>query len=157
MRARQTQSKPASAAHHARQTQRQIILPVLGGVVLIALLVGIVLWLPQRLQVGIVSDFMLTVFMLCPAVICMLPLTILLLVAAFGAGRLHDRAVPPLRGLQARSGKLAGLADSAATTVNQRTIVYGARLGAALRVLDIFEYPQPTATDGEGKDEQGTE
>lgn len=157
MRARQTQPKPASAASHARQTRRQIVLPVLAGAVLIALLVGVVLWLPQRLQVGIVSDFMLTVFMLCPAVICLLPLTILLLVAAFGAGRLHDRAAPPLRGLQARSGKLAGLADSAAATVNQRTVVYGARLGAALRVLDIFEDPRPTATDGEGKDEQGTE
>ncbi|GIL09055.1 MAG: hypothetical protein BroJett033_5660 [Chloroflexota bacterium] len=158
MGARQTQpAKPASAARHTRQTQRQIVLPVLAGVVLIALLVGVVLWLPQRLQVGIVSDFMLVVFMLCPAVICMLPLTIALLVAAFGAGRLHDRTAPPLRGLQARTGRLAAQANTVAGAVNQRTVTYGARLGAVLRVLDVFEYPQSAATNGEGKDEQATE
>lgn len=144
-----TKAQPTPAARHARQTRRQILLPVLGGVALIILLVGVVLWLPQRLQVSIVSDFMLLVFMLCPAVICMLPLTILMLAAAFGAGRLHDRAVSPLRGLRVRTDNITGQIETAAGKVNQRTITYGARLGALMRVLDVFEYPQPGAADTE--------
>jgi hypothetical protein len=150
-----TQSQLTPAARHKRQTRRQILLPVLGGVVLIILLVGVVLWLPQRLQVGIVSDFMLSVFMLCPAVICMLPLTILMLSAAFGAGRLHDRAVSPLRGLRVRVDNVTGQIETAAGKINQRTVTYGARLGAVMRVLDVFEYSKPSAahTDKESRHE----
>lgn len=149
---------PDSVARHARQTRRQIVLPVLAGVLLIALLVAVVLVLPQRLQVSTVSDFLVIVFMLCPAAICMLPLTILMLIAALGVGRLHDRAAPPLRGLQTRTAAITGQVESAADAVNRQAVTYGARLGAVLRVLDVFEYPQPAATtDGKDNDERNTE
>lgn len=145
--------RPDSEAQHRRETRRQILLPLLAGTLLIVVLVGLVLILPRRAQVGIIADFMLTVFMLCPAAVCLLPVTIGLLVAAFGTGRLHDRAAPPLRGLQARTAAISDRADTLANAVNQRVIAYSGRLGALLRLFDVFEYKQPTAVDEEATHE----
>ena len=114
---------------------------------------GMVLILPRRAQVGIMADFLLTVFMLCPAAVCLLPVTIGLLVAAFGAGRLHDRAAPPLRGLQARTAAISARADALADSVNRRVIAYSGRLGALLRLFDVFAYRRPNAVDEETANE----
>ena len=145
--------RPDSKAQHRRETRRQILLPLLAGTLLIVVLVGVVLILPRRAQVSIISDFLLTILMLCPAAVCLLPVTIGLLVAAFGAGRLHDSAAPPLRGLQARTAAISDRADALANAVNQRVVAYGGRLGAVLRVFDVFEYKQPTAVDEETTNE----
>ncbi|MGQ9887201.1 MAG: hypothetical protein ACUVSX_01810 [Aggregatilineales bacterium] len=145
--------RPDSKAQHLRETRRQILLPLLAGTLLIVVLVGVVLILPRRAQVSIISDFLLTLFVLCPAAVCLLPVTIGLLVAAFGAGRLHDSAAPPLRSLQARTAAMSDRTAALADAVNRRVVAYGGRLGAALRAFDAFEHKQPTAVDEETTNE----
>jgi hypothetical protein len=128
-----------SEIRHRRETIRYVILPfALVLLVVIVCLVGVFL-LPLRAQVSVVSDVMLTVLMLCPAVVCMLPLAILMVSGVFAMNRAHDAAANPLRRLQAMSARLAARAESTGDTVNQQTIGLSSRLGGLYRFTAVLE------------------
>lgn len=138
--------QPDSQAKHLRETRRQILFPLLAATLLVVVSIMVVLILPRRAQVSVVADIMLITLMLCPAAVCLLPLTIGLLVVAFRAGQLHSQLAPPLRGWQARTAALSARAAALADAVNRRVIVYSARLEVVLRALDAFEDKQPTTS-----------
>jgi len=76
---------------HRRQVRREILWPMFGvgalfvvAVVLVALATRL-----EAAQIGAVADVMVTLLVLLPMVICMLPLYILLMLAVFGMSSLH--------------------------------------------------------------------
>jgi hypothetical protein len=137
----QTEELRTSEIKHRRQTLVQIILPLaLVLLLIIGLLAAALLWLlPRRPQVSILADVMFTVLMLCPAVLCVLPITIGLVSAVFAMNRAHDSAARPLRRLEALSVRLTQRAESTADTINRKTIETSARMGGVYKVLGVLE------------------
>src|SRR5262249_33995513 len=96
----------ASKTKHNRETLLSIILPMLGvgAVVLVGLI--IVLLLPERLQVSLIADWLLSVLFLCPVVLCLFPLCIGLIAAIVGMNKAHDAMAKPLQRVQTLSALL---------------------------------------------------
>lgn len=136
------QQARASEIQHRRETRRWLLLPmillalfILAGVVLVVLLAR---GAQGGAQVSIVADLLLSVLMLCPLVLCMLPVTILLIGAVFGMNRVHSAAASPLRRLEDLSETLTQRTRSASATINQKTLDTSARLGFVYRLLGTF-------------------
>jgi hypothetical protein len=96
-------------ANYRRDNTRLILLPfgVGAAVLIVALLVT--LFGTNAGEKSVVSDFLMTILLLCPAVLCTLPLAILLVVAAFAMNRvegkaisLFDKVVPAVEGFNRR-------------------------------------------------------
>src|SRR6266542_3834547 len=66
---------------HRRETLLYLIVPLLVTVFIVLLGIGIVLALPRQLQVGILADWMVTVMVFCPSLICTTVVCIGLIVA----------------------------------------------------------------------------
>jgi hypothetical protein len=131
-----------SRMRHRRNVFLTIVLPLLGGGLLIGVLMYAVIVLPRAIQVSLVADFTLLLFVLCPLVLCTLPFSIGLFVLAIMSGRLHNSVAKPLR-----------RAESLSVTVSQRTAVYadqaarasiafGARLAPLMNWLDRAFTPE---------------
>jgi hypothetical protein len=127
---------------HRRELFRQIILPLLGGAAFVALLLVITLLLPRRLQVSLISDFMLTCLGLCPAVICLFPLYVAMMVMAFGMNKVNDALARPLRRLENGSSALASRVGQVTDTINQKAVDLSVKIAPIEKVLDVFERPQ---------------
>jgi predicted PurR-regulated permease PerM len=151
MLAGQKQQARDSVRLHRQNVRWRILMPFLLGIVLITACAVIIMLFPRRLQVALVSDFMITLFMLCPAAICMLPITLLMIAAAFGMNRVHDGLVRPLNRLQDASESIQNSTTAASDMLNQRTVDLSARLGVLYRLLDIFD--QPDAANDEAQNE----
>jgi hypothetical protein len=132
----------ASTIRHRRDTWLSIILPMILLALLIAAAVAIVIFVPRDLhesQTSVVSDVMLAVLILCPAVVCMLPVTILALVSVAGLNRAHGAMAKPLRALEAHATTLTVKAHAAADSINRGTIDASSRFGFIYKYLGIFE------------------
>jgi hypothetical protein len=112
---------------HRRETWLHILLPFLGGILLVAVLLIMALLLPQRAQVSLVADWMLTIFVLCPLALCLLPIYLLMMVAAFGMNKVHDKAASPLKRLEILSRTLAEKTISASESLSRASISLGTR------------------------------
>jgi membrane protein implicated in regulation of membrane protease activity len=131
-----------SEIRHRRDTWLWIILPMFLLVLLIAAAVAVLVIAPRELQAAhtsVVSDLMLSVLILCPAVLCMLPVTILMLTSVIGFSRVHGAAARPLRRLEGHSETLNSKANSVANRINRGTINISSRLGFIYRHLGTFE------------------
>jgi hypothetical protein len=154
-------SSSASARQdaHRRQTRLLIVLPFALGVLLIIALAVIALALPDDRQTSLIADFLMTIVMLCPAVICLFPLYILMVIAAVGMSSVHRAAQKPLDRLNDLSESLYRRVDSASQQVAEKTIDANVRLTALDRnVFSIFDRNDkpkqlPASTTPEGKDE----
>lgn len=132
----------ASEIRHRRDTWLWLVLPMVLLILLIAAAVAIVIFVPRDLpesQTSIIADLMFSVLMLCPAVVCMLPVTILGLVSVVGLNRAHGMIARPLRILQTHSVTMTTKAQSAADTVNRKTIETSSRFGFIYKHLETFE------------------
>ncbi|MBZ0293537.1 MAG: hypothetical protein K8L99_13300 [Anaerolineae bacterium] len=127
-----------SEVTHRRETRRLILLPFALGLLLIIACVVVVLLLRRGSQVSLVSDLLVTIFMLCPAVLCMLPITILVIMSAFGMNQVHDLAARPLRQIESYSKLVSNKAAETSAQVSEKTINVSARFGAVYRLLNTF-------------------
>lgn len=130
-----------SQIQHRRDTLFQLALPMLLLSLLIMAGVVVVALFPRRVQVGVVADWMFTIFMLCPLALCTLPLTLLMIGAVFGLHRAHSAAAQPLRKVTGYSTTLTQRVQSVADQINNRTIDASTRLGWLYRWLGAFEEP----------------
>jgi len=128
---------------YRREVRRQIILPIGLGFLFTAGLVALVLLLPLRGQVSIVSDVMLTWVVLCPLAICMFLPALLMALTIYGMGSLNRAAAKPLHRLHDFSETTANKAAAATDEVNQRTLRASARLGWLYRATGVFDRPEP--------------
>lgn len=137
-----------AAAVHAEETRREILVPFLIGVALVVVPVIIALLLPRNNQTGLIADFLLTVFILCPAVICLLPIYLLMVVSAWGVGRLHDGVARPLAQVETFSKSLNTRTESLSDSVARRVISFSARFAKwDSAIFSTFDRPKEDRHD----------
>lgn len=141
-----------SRKHHRHDVQRHIVLPLIGGGALISLLMAFVIVLPRAIQVSLVADFTLLLFVLCPLALCTLPFSIGLMVLAVMSGRLHAYAGKPLRRAEAFSVMAANRASRWADRAARLSIAFHVHLTPLLHWMDNAF--RPTASNAHpNKDE----
>jgi hypothetical protein len=130
------------ATVHRRETRLQILLPFLGGVLLVLFLTLLPVLIndPQaRLRVAFVGDVLMTLFVLCPAVVCLVGLYFVVVLGIYGMNVLHRMAGTPLERLERISARFASGLDGVSQRVNNVAISWSASLASVYRVLSIFD------------------
>jgi hypothetical protein len=138
---------------HRQQTRWQIILPAAAALLVIVICVGFVAsraFLPTLAdsnRVSLLADWMMMVFMLCPAVICLFPLALLAVVAIFGMNKAHGAVMGLLIKIENSSRLLETKTTAVTNQVNQRTIAVSSRFGLIYKMLGVFERPDSSEND----------
>lgn len=123
---------------HKREVRWQIYLPFfVASLVILTLFIAVAL-LPQRIQVALVSDWMITILLLCPLVLCLFPIVLLVTVAAYGANRLHTSVAPPLERLEELTISMNERVTATTRRVNQGVIRTHTRLAPILHWMHLF-------------------
>ena len=143
-----------SKRRHNREVLLYIVLPLFGGLLLIAILMLLVIVLPHVLQVRLVADFTVTALLLCPLALCLLPFSIGLATLAIISGCLHPVAAKPLRRGEALTLRLRERVSSIAERGARASIAFNARFAPMTRWMNNAFKVNPTALPAP-KSEQG--
>jgi Na+-transporting methylmalonyl-CoA/oxaloacetate decarboxylase gamma subunit len=81
-----------------------------------------------------VSSLLVSVLLLCPAIVVLFAIYMLLVAAVYGMSRLHGSALPPLQRLEKAAGMARQRVNGWAGRLNQQAIRWGA-LAAPLESL----------------------
>ena len=130
-----------------RQTRRNIILPFLVLLAILAIIIGVVVSLRTPKQVAVLSDLMLTLFVLCPLVICMFPIVVLMLLLVAMMSRLHTKTKSPLRRLEQWTYTMEKKIESWASVIDGRVLNWAVRFAPIRRILTIFDEPSNESRD----------
>ncbi len=154
--------KDDGATLHRREMRLQIILPMLAGVLLLAVMVSSALLLPKGLQVSLIADLLLTIFVLCPTALCCLLPVALFVVMAVGMNKAHGKLAETLERVEGQARTATDKAAQAMDSVNQRAADASAQFASLSTMVDVFDdRPQSADTeiqegDGEKNDPDNT-
>jgi hypothetical protein len=139
---------------HRREVRLYIALPFVFGVVLLLGAVGLAAALPLRVQISAVSDFLVTILVLCPAAVCLFPLYIALVVMAFSMSGLHDNTSRWLGKTVNWSQKLYEQVDRQGERLSQRMIGLSVRIAPLEhRLFGAFDRQKAKMDDEHARDE----
>ncbi len=145
------------ATLHRREMRRQIILPMLAGVLLLAIIVSSAMLLPEGLQVSLIADWMLIIFVLCPTALCLLPIALLFVVMAAGMNKAHGKLAGTLERVEEMSNTATDKAAQAMDSVNQTVADTSARFTSFNSMIDTFDRPQSADTETQEGDENDSD
>jgi hypothetical protein len=133
----------SAADRHRQETWLYIVLPMLGAIAaVIALMAFSLLFvIAKRPQVALVSDLMLTVWVLCPLAICLLPIYIVMVAIAFGVSKLHGGTEKPLRRLGDVSNTLSQRVIKTGDSLSRKSIAITSAAALLDRLWGIFDLP----------------
>lgn len=131
--------KRDTAAAYRRDTFRQIVLPVLGGVLLLFIMLGTALLLGRRVQVSLITNLVFTALVLCPAALCFFPLAILMVVMAVGMNRVHDGLAGTLVRFESVSHGAADRVITSVGNVNEKSAELSEKLAPVNRLFGAFD------------------
>jgi high-affinity K+ transport system ATPase subunit B len=133
--------------------RREVYLPLglSSGVILICTI--ILLLLPTRAQVSLVTDWLWTFLVLLPLVICLIPLAIGAVVLVVAAARLPGMARRPLRRGQAAVQGASDRFSAVTEQIHNVLIDVSARLAAVESFVPLEETPpEPSVNGAKGDD-----
>lgn len=151
-----------SKRRHNREVLLYIVLPLVGGLLLIAIPLLLVIVLPRVLQVRLVADFTVTALLLCPMALCLLPFSIGLTTVAIMSGRVHTAAAKPLRRGEALTLKMRERVSSIMERGARASIAFNARLAPMTNWMnnafkqDRAALPAPKTNEGKQNDRPET-
>lgn len=120
---------------HRRDTRLNIWLPFAGGLLLLIGAVVVAALLPLRSQLSVVSDFLVTVLVLCPLAVCLFPVYIGLVALVFLMNGVHDKTGRALGKTVNWSHSLNRWVDAQSERLEKRMIGISARWASVERVL----------------------
>ncbi|MCS6834452.1 MAG: hypothetical protein NZ750_00345 [Anaerolineae bacterium] len=129
---------------HRHDSRWRITLPLALAFLLVFVLFGLVAFPSEsvwRLRASAISDFLVSVLILCPLILCLFPVYLLVVALAWWATRLHQGAQPPLERLQTRLDQAGAQLQRAAESLSHKTIDWSAKLAPLLSLLSIFDRP----------------
>lgn len=144
------QKRQESRRQHRSETRWLIFLPLILAAVLVFLVFAIVAFPSEaawRWRASAISDFLSSLFFVCPAIICLLPVYFLSVILAWGAWRLHSGVGRPIERVHRLLDQVAERVDGASEGVNQRAIGWSARLAPLMELLKIFDAPKRAEQD----------
>jgi hypothetical protein len=132
---------------HRRAVRREIVLPFAGGVLLLVILMVIAI-LSGKTPISGISTTLLTVLVLCPFALCLIPVYLVLVVMVVGMNRVHDNVGRPLRRLE----NLTIMVRDRTYSISDRAARVSINLNAKFAPLDrtifsLFDRPQPQDED----------
>jgi hypothetical protein len=108
-----------------REQRLHIWMPFAVGVLALLLLVVVAALTPR---VSVVANCMMTILILCPVLICLLPIYFLMVFAVYGMNGVYNGAAIPLRRLEKLSQILHNRTISLSDTLARQSININARL-----------------------------
>lgn len=114
-------------------TRREIVLPFALGIVGIVVLVVIAALTPRPF---VVADVLLTTLILCPAMICMIPIYILLVAAIWGMGRVTGLVAKPLAALEKLTARAETETKRVSATAMRQTATFSTQVAPLEHLLD---------------------
>ena len=142
--------RESGADIHRRETNRQVYLPFLLGIAVLALVFLVIgtqsdpLWRDRAQAIG---DFMYIFLCTIPILICMLPVYIIILASIYGMRKVHSGTERPLRKLENLSESLAGRIEKATDFVNEKTISFSTLFEPLETLFTIFDKETPSADE----------
>ena len=97
--------------------------------------------LSVAMQVGVLADWIVTVMVFCPALLCTTVACIGLILAIVLMSRANRAAVAPLKKMNEITQSVADRTTKAAESVNNATVNAASRFAFLDRLLNIFELP----------------
>lgn len=132
---------------HRRETLVWILLPVGGGGLLVAGAGVAAMLLRKASQVALLADWLFTILVLCPVVLCLLPLCVGLITLVFGMNHAHDQAAHLLGKGEAASETVKDKTLEVTESVSRKSIDFNARLASLDKVWGVFDRKE--GNDGE--------
>jgi predicted PurR-regulated permease PerM len=132
---------------HRRDTRWRIMLPLALAFLLIFTLFGLVAFPAEsvwRLRASAISDFLVSLLVLCPLILCLFPVYLLTVLLAWWATRLHRGVQPPLERLQTSLDQAGSQLQRTAEMLSHKTIDWSAKLAPLLSLLSFFDRPNHT-------------
>ena len=134
-----TQKYEQNERAYRKQVRRYITLPLFVLLLIVVMTIVVMLLLQTREQVAVVSDFLLTVFVLLPSIICLFPLVLLMFWLVDKVNGLHAGTKPPLRRLEQWTADLQGRVDSWAQLADSRVLRWAVQFAPIRHVLMMFD------------------
>lgn len=126
---------------HRREVRRMLMLPFFGALLLLIVLVIIA---AQTVRPGVIADILLTLLILCPLAICLLPLYLGAFLLMGGVGRLHNGLVSPFKRLRGLTAAARERAEDGMDRAACASIGFNVRFAWLDRlVFSIFDGPTP--------------
>jgi predicted PurR-regulated permease PerM len=141
-----------------RAAFRTIWLPFIVGFVFVVVLVVVAATLPDARQTSLLANFLLTILILCPMALCMLPIYLVVVAAIYGMTSANKHAAKPLIVLERTTAKVAARTHDIGVKVAKASITFNVKMTSVDRaVFSIFDRPrrkrrtheQPTTDDAE--------
>lgn len=130
-----------------QRIRRYIWLPFILLLLIMVLIIGILISMRTPTQVALVSDFMLTLFVLCPLVICLFPIVLLMGILIVMMNRLYHGTKSPLRRLEQWTHKMEKRVDTWTSMADSRVLNWAVRFAPIHHILSIFDEPSPNKED----------
>ncbi len=156
-----TQNTPlASIRAHRRQTARGITLPLVSGLIVltaaVAASVGVLVWAGRFGQLSIVKDVLVVLCLLLPMAVCLLPVYLLFMIAAFGTGALHKASARQLRRVNRLSQTITDKTVQVTEVVNKRTLEARVQLAGAEAFMERAFNPRQSDVEQQEQEHDGT-
>jgi hypothetical protein len=149
-----TTDRQDSLKVHRREVRGQIILPFLGGLLLIIGLVVIMVLL-GRTPTSAVANTLLTILILCPLALCLLPIYLLLAVAVAGVNSAHGSLGKPLHRLEDLSITVRDRTYEVTDQIARASINLNTRFAALDKLIfSRFDPPPQVVEQEEEKEEE---
>lgn len=126
---------------HRRETLLYFILPSIVAVVTLLAVIVVVLLLKRQMQVAIIADWLLSVFVLCPALLCGFVVCILLIILVALMNRLQDAILRPVRWADEKSQNAANRFEAITTMITEKMIDFASNFAFLDRLLSFFDEP----------------
>ncbi len=118
---------PGQSKTQQRVTIRLLFVPVLAAMLVIVLII-LALAVPgsflrlNKWELSIVTDTMTILMVLCPLMLCTIPLYLLLAAAVFGIGKVHHTTENTLKRAHSATSSVADRTENIALSLGKRTI-----------------------------------
>lgn len=145
-------SRPELERQHRRETFLYLTLPLLFTVGLVLGGAVLVLLLQRQIQVAIIADWMVTVMMCCPAILCLYVIAVGVMSAAALAGRAVQSAERPLERVVDQVDQVAVRATHMTDMIREQVAYLKSKFSFLEPYLKIFDPPQDAGNSEEPHD-----
>lgn len=126
---------------HRRETFLYLIVPLMVAVVTVLAALVVVFLLQRQMQVSIIADWMMTVFILCPAVVCGFVMCVLLITLVILMRRAQAAVLRPVRWADEKTQQAAEHAEDVSEIITQQIIKLASKFTFLDRLLSLFDEP----------------